>query len=230
MPRDVARLRFLSNQLLIRLPGLIKIVRCLRNGVETEANMVRVNHLIEQLKELQDDTAESGMLHRVQVVKTSEAEDIEFVPVSFEFKDVLELEAAVLYWKSHMFLGNLQLKLSELSQSKIDTTQEILDVMERMGCNIMMAHQYAKARPQHTHSRGMVAMGTAWMSVWALWDHIPELKGIDRGRWRSWTLQKFNEAIKVWHIQACDQDMNQTSDLFAGGPLVGFLVRAYALA
>lgn len=227
LPTEVARLKFLSNQLMIRLPRLILQTRALRTEPD-ELKGGKVLALATELAKLQDIEAESKMLHRIKVIKTTKSDDADFIPFSFEYANLADLETAVVYWKSNIILGKLRLKLKEILPHYGFDVDELNTSVERMAINIMMSHQHARNRQQYAHARGMVAMPTGWTAVWSLWKgRKTNFRGISINEWRRFNRDRINESIAIWNFKASDKQIDEASDLLAGGPLEGTFVAAY---
>lgn len=228
LPTEVARLKLLSNQLMIRLPRLILQTRASRNELD-ELKAEKALALTAELAKLQDIEAENKMLHRIKVIKTTKSDDAVFIPFSFEYASLSDLETAVVYWKSQIIFASLRLKLKELIPHYDFDVDELKTSMERMAINIMMSHQHARNRQQYAHARGMVAMPTGWTAVWGLWkDRKTNFRGISIDEWRRFNRNRINESIAIWKFQASDKQIDEASDLLAGGPLKGTFVAAYA--
>ncbi|KAF2163865.1 hypothetical protein M409DRAFT_25640 [Zasmidium cellare ATCC 36951] len=228
LPTEVARLKLLSNQLMIRLPRLILQTRTLRNGAD-EIKGKKALALATELSNLQDIDAENKMLHRIKVIKTTNSDDADFIPFFFEFTNLSDLETAVVYWKSQLILGRLRLKLKDLFPHYDFDVDELNTSMERMAINTMMSHQHARNRQQYAHARGMVAMPTGWTAVWGLWkDRKTSFRGITVDEWKRFNRDRINESIAIWKFQAGDKQIDEASDLLAGGPLEGTFVAAFA--
>ncbi|KAF2206565.1 hypothetical protein CERZMDRAFT_26897, partial [Cercospora zeae-maydis SCOH1-5] len=109
----VARLRKLAHQHFIRLPRLITMMK----GIQTEQKAMDVEPtltLAKHLLELQDEDAETEMLHHVTVQRTEGVEGVETMPYLMKFNTMPEFEAAMHYWSTRMFLLRLCWRMSRL--------------------------------------------------------------------------------------------------------------------
>lgn len=229
LPSELARLKLLGNQLMIRLPRLIIWTRSLR-AQSDETTFEEAIALADELSRLQDLDAESKMRHRIKVISTTHPDDAAFIPFSFHFHSLADLETMVIYWKYHLILGKLRLKLRQLDPGYALEVEKLRRSMERMGVNVMMSHQYACDRQQYAHTRGVVAMSTGWTAVWGLWDDRDVFRGISREEWRRWCRERINESIAIWGFQSGEEMVDEASDLLVGGPLKGMFVAAYVLS
>ncbi|KAK4499450.1 hypothetical protein PRZ48_009964 [Zasmidium cellare] len=227
LPPEVARLKLLSNQLMIRLPRLILQVRAQRQQPD-DIKGEKALALATDLSKLSDISAENKMLHRIKVIKTTNPTDADFIPFSFEYANLADLETAVVYWKSQLILGHLRLKLKHLFPHYDFDVDDLNTSMERMAINIMMSHQHARHRQQYAHARGMVAMPTGWTAIWGLWRERATFRGIHVKEWRRFNRKRVNESIAIWKFEASEEQIEESSDLLAGGPLEGTFVAAYA--
>lgn len=222
LPSCVARLKYLGNQILIRLPRLVLLMRQLRENPEL-STAHKAGLLADTLADLQDDAAESNVLHRVKLIKTADTEDAQLVPFSFEFKSLGELESAVLYWKAHLFLGKIRLRLATMFPDMMLETEKTEQTMRRMGMNAIMSSDYAQSQ----QCDDLLALPTAWIAIWALWEtERKDYRGISIERWREWIRKNLNRTIPAWHSQASEDDIDEASDLLAGGPLRGLFASA----
>ena len=124
IPLEIFKLCKLTNQLIIRLPRLILHVRQLRSeaGIQTYSlrrSAGETTHMTEELLQLQDEAAESQMLHNIRVVKTWNELDLPVVSHSFQYGSLLQMTTAIEYWQTRLILIQLCLKLVEL-QSTFD--------------------------------------------------------------------------------------------------------------
>lgn len=96
---EVRRLEKLAHQLFIRLPRLITYTRSLLDAVDQEsADLPSLANdticLAEELLQLEDEAAESRVLHIVGVRPTIHDDDASVAPFSFEFESLYQLQAS----------------------------------------------------------------------------------------------------------------------------------------
>ena len=222
MTTEAVRLRKLSNQLLIRLPGLIAKVRSLRQQADAAvlargALLDVVKHAVELLR-LRDNDAETALLHRVSVRSTVDAFDKAIVPYSFKFQSLNEKETLLLYWGARLMINKLCLVMEGLKHrvtpgpsSDHRETQAVEQEQERLIVNVLMCWQDG------------FGQASVLSLIWgALLNHPSETfrrKPIEKVR--HWVLTRINDGMGKWPIKYTAADLDEESDIVAGGPLKG---------
>lgn len=223
---DFAKLRKISNQLLIRLPRLVACVRLLRSRY-TVPRAAHCIALANELLRLKDEEAESSALHRIGVTKTTDASDAAIMAWSFTYRHLGELKAAVLYWETQIFLSGLCRQLhATIPQNTPPFEVETLQAQDiRMVTNILMSWQYAISKGRF----GVLGFTqTLIIAVWGALTNVSEFRGMPVEVVRKWILERLPQSIAGWPSTLNAEDMDEAAELFVGGSLKGFMVESYA--
>ena len=220
------RLRYIGNRVFVRLPRLIAMVRTVRSCAVRPHTPRKAVESAQDLLDFLDEDAESKALHQVTIVKTTDAHDAMVSPWSFEYKHVGELKAAILYWEMHIFLARLCLKLHSRApnDASLDAPKLMSDNI-RMVTNLLMSWQYAIS---HSRTGTLGFTQTLILALWGALSDIEDYRGISRGFLREWMLRRFPESMRGWPSDLESADMDEAADIFAGGPLRGFMVNSHA--
>ena len=227
----VRRLSTIGNQLYIRLPRLVALVRAARVTASDVKASAEATALASTILGLDDSLAESEMLHTVRVTKTSDPSDAHMVPFSFSFPTPGHFLCATKYWQNRLLLNRLCLRLQELleTQSLLPprppkhpfNTERIRTENLRLATNIMMCAQYTF----RLFALGSHGLRIALIALWAMTKDLGRefRKGLPTADVRTWTLQRFNDLHRVRSVYA-ESQMDDAAELLAGGPLKGFLL------
>jgi len=240
------RFRAISHQLFCRLPRLIALVRSLRQPDKPQPKTyASACHLAHQLLQLEDEDAESELLHNVGVRATSDPFDAVVVPASLDLGTPVGFGGLIYYWQTRTILFRLCLLLSTLSSlhtsihcsldnplslvyATVPESQAGFDsaaleaANSRMARSMMMAwaHHFAQGRcDTWLFCLGMV-------TLWGALGDMPEYRGMPVSVPQTWVLQKWNSV----HREPRKYDglaMDEAAELLRGGPLKGFLVDAF---
>lgn len=226
----VHRLRKMANQLFIRLPRLIMLVK----GVQTDANPEKITeaiNLAEELIEIEDVDAESEILHHVQIQK---ADDNDSTSYSMSFSTVPEFEAAAHYWSTHIMLSRICWRLLGLFPTKSSELQlrskpRLHAAVSRMSANILMAARWGL-------NKGEVGESCIIMGLVAIWGALNDYdvfaaRGITPTRARM-LLKQFGEKIMrptgATALDESGQRLEAAAELFAGGQSSGVLAFTFS--
>lgn len=230
---EVAALRKLSNQLIIRLPRLIAMVRWLRDFAGRQRSershtslwtsrekRSKAMKLADELVALNNTAAENSLLHQVAVVTTRDPHDRVIIPYSFNFKSQASdnRDTLLLYWASRLMVYKLYdvlYCLNSLDHSEGAThPSDIASEQERMVMNIFMCWEggYGQANPLTI--------------VWSTLMNKRELRGRPVEDVRTWMLHAYEELLDGWPVTITKAEVDDLSDVFAGGPIKGFVSQA----
>ncbi|KAF2159937.1 hypothetical protein M409DRAFT_29547 [Zasmidium cellare ATCC 36951] len=226
----VHRLRKMSNQLFIRLPRLILLVK----SVSTEANPDRVTEAItlaKDLLEVEDIDAESEILHHVQIQKTDDSDSTSY---TMNFSTVPEYEAAAHYWSTHIMLYRLCWRLlglfpTKTSELKLRPKPLLHAATSRMSANILMAARWGL-------NKGEVGESCIIMGLVAIWGALNDYdvfasRGITPTRIRM-LLKQFGEKVMKPtgdnKLEESGQRLEAAAELFAGGQSSGVLAFTFS--
>lgn len=209
------RLRKVAFQLFIRLPRLVKLVRAVRQAPNDTRSFRLALALAEELLALADGTAESELLHNVEVAKPLDDEDAKIMPVSFKYHNILEFIAGVRYWQARISLLRLRRRLllnppSQDATGIAETEQE----MRRMAANLLMSWSFSN--PKGYAWRFAILYGL--VCLWGLTIDLDGFSGIQAPFLREWILQVFNMSrLATERISA--REFDECAELLVGGPL-----------
>lgn len=150
---SMRRLSWIGNNLFLRLPRLIRLVRILRNDPAKQDVAQEAVGLATKLSMLKDPAAETDLLHTstVKITKTMNVDDARISNVSFgSSSGWLWMGVAVKYWKTMIVLNRLCVRLSEITTGANDPhpAMKAFDVgllraeNKRFATNIMMSWPY----------------------------------------------------------------------------------------
>lgn len=223
------KLRHIGNQVFIRLPCLIALVRTVRHNMQQrKACISKAIKLARELLDLLSPEAESEALHQVTVVRTSDRECAGIHPWSFKYRHVGEMKAAVLYWEMHIFLARLCLKLDSLASTDNEQyfyAARLKTENSRMITNVLMSWQFARS---HSHGGLLGFTQTLAVALWGAMSDIEEYRGVPSEVLRMYMLRRFPDSMQGWPSDLKPAEMDEAAELFAGGPLRGFMVETYA--
>ena len=187
-----------------------------------------VKALAEQLVNFEDKVAESEILHLVGVKKTIDEDDSAVVPFSFEFKSLHQLSKATSYWQARLITIQLYLRLLDLPSIAESLTsfrsEELIKESMRIMTNIFMCFQW-------TRIDGMFArrcLAEPLIVCWGACKNTQSWRDMSVSALREWILQGFNDCIAGWKFTLAHDDLDSACDLYAGGPLIGFVARGYS--
>lgn len=238
MPEEVASLRKIAHQLLIRLPRLIKDVRRCRQGDldDDPVGWGKTIQLAHDLLALYDDEAETRVLHRVNVVSTEDPTDRPIMTFSYNFRSFDELEAAIYYWQTRLMVIKLCLNLdsafetrqpfrrgdSELEFAPGFDLEGLRKEQERYIANVIMAWQ-SVSRASDPFGKDMQQ---ALVVLWGALTDMQNFRNLPSSVVRSWVLRRFRQLLADWPLEISASTLDEASDLLAGGTRMGLLAAA----
>lgn len=224
-PSGIKLHRF-SNQLFIRLPKLIVLVRKLRTSTNDHVAITAMA-LAQDLLKLSDQTAENEMLHLVNVTNTAHPADSYIIPVAFIFRSYADFEAMAYYWQTRLLLLRLCRKLIVLCPDKAPLMG--LDALTaesaRLSTNMLMAWEAAfsfGAFGTGKGGTGTTAFVNALIAVWGFLTDVDNFRGMPAEKTKAWVVQRL-ENLMGDVLKISRRDMDEMSDLFCGGPITGML-------
>jgi hypothetical protein len=233
-------LRGLSDTLLIRLPALIARARAAR---QQKIAPIDALQLVDQLLEIEDQDAEDDILHHcVSVKPTQDAQDSIVTPFSLMYTYQKDFGAAGHYWFARLLLYRLHFHLRQLvaqydpEYNAPDPCPNIETTMARYFKNLLMSSPYCRLGPSGAFRRFHIQL---IITLWGVLKDFPSLAGIIKSdpsgaamlMLRGWLLShaKADLAHGGLLLDFTANDMDQTADIFVGGPLEGSFVNMYGL-
>ncbi|KAK3653134.1 hypothetical protein LTR22_011372 [Elasticomyces elasticus] len=228
----LARLKKASNQIGVSLPRILRLVRESLASADVE-KWNTASRLANELMLLEDEEAESWLLHRVRVVPTGSTEDKIIIPFSYEFSCLEELDAAVYYWQVLLVLLRLRgvLYAHDISSPKSARSHdhptvegqrtELGGSQLRLCTNIMMAWQQAMAHAPC----GTMSFPTAHVAMWAVLRHQRYYGKVPRDVVGAWLCKAYGKSWRDTarpHITMTEFDSMST--VLDGGPLSAVLL------
>lgn len=232
---DRAQLKALGNELFIRIPRLVRLVRSLRLQTSPQNQLLLdALRLSKTLLRLQDSQAEGRLLRNVKVHPASDLDVSSPLRESLHFPSVQDFEALAYYWQSHLSLLRLEWRLYNLSVSNDlhdDCTNEPgvsfrpsfgprANEMFRLVKNIMMCSEYARKLPLNKHCR---LFAHAMVVVWGATMDVPVALSHDQegpGPLSNLLLRMVNTVLAA-KPDLTVEDMDTAADIFVGGQLKG---------
>ena len=238
---EIFLLRMLAHQLMLKLPALVGAIRDVRRQSEQcdgrKTLDTSIASLAKHLLQYEDCAAETAVLHRVHILKTGSPIGRENVWHSFHFPSIDEMEAAMLYWMCRLHITTLclhiALNVSEETDQNCSPIYPLLPApfntatlhaeQTRLLTNIFMSWHYT-----NTHGRLFATpMSTILLFVWGALEGEVCFRGLPIEKVKHWVLEKYRESAASLPV-ACEMDekqMEQTSELLAGGAEKGMMVR-----
>ena len=221
---SVLKLRKIANQLFIRLPRLIVLVRRLRDKTKPclAENTIA---MADKLHQLEDEQAESELLHTVTVIKTRLFAHRDIIPVSLTFKSFSDFQAAAYYWTTSILLFRLCCSLQLMFPNKACFDMPSLTAAKsRMAADIIMSWEYAFSLGFPGCNQGGYG-SLAFLMMMATWGTLRDetiFRDLPVSTTRAWTVQRVQEVLQKFG-SSTETDLDETAELFAGGPVTGML-------
>ncbi|KAK3712716.1 hypothetical protein LTR37_008980 [Vermiconidia calcicola] len=242
---DRAQLKALSNEIFLRLPRLVKLVRSLRSQASPQTRLLLdAVRRKESLLGLQDSETEQRFLRTVEVRPSSIPDATLHPSKSLHFASAKDFEALVSYWHSRLSLFRLERRLHDLLMSsgvQTDSADEQglsiqpvpgarEDEMSRIVKNIMMCSEYDRTlvlvKQHHLYAYAL-------LTVWGVTLDLPEILSYDqdgrrKGALTDLLLRRMNSALAAEPALTVE-DMNMAAEIFVGGQPKGTFAELYAL-
>ncbi|EMC96729.1 hypothetical protein BAUCODRAFT_24441 [Baudoinia panamericana UAMH 10762] len=223
-----AALKAVANELAIRLPRLIAMVRDGCGHSPAVADTSETALLANELLELEAKAAENDLLHHVGLVPTFDPGDAEVIDYSFDFNCIGDFEAAITYWQYRLTLLRLCIRQNLLNQTATpsttttsdSSTTDVAPEARRLAANLFMSIPHARTLTLPKRKRLLAH------SIVVLWGAIEDIPGArptdcESAVVKGWLLWHVNDALFAKHNPTSDLDMDRAAELFMGGPLVG---------
>ncbi|KAK3390746.1 hypothetical protein B0H63DRAFT_389226 [Podospora didyma] len=245
---DQAQIKALGNELFIRLPRLVGLVRSLRAQSSLSDHLLSdAMSLSNLLLETRDSQAEERLLRNITVHPSNDYP----VHQSLQFASVKDFEALAYYWQSRLSLLRLVWHLQNLSRPVSSDIEEAdsadhpaevvfqptfvsrVNEMFQLVKNILMCSEYARTLRLRKHDR---LFAHAMVVVWGVTTDVPVAVALslDQGEGTGTTalsdflLRKVNLALAA-KPDFTPNDMNTAADIFVGGQPGGRFAALYAL-
>ena len=192
LPSELARLRKISNQLIIRLPALITSLRYLRQAPrDTRGKLAKdVTEKALELLALRDGDGENAVLHRVRIKQSSSESPLS--KSSFHFEQPSEFKTTVYYWGARILICRISIALIRMGiLAETGTCAEALLRIEneRSATNMMMTWDYGLA---HGAILGRTVLVPGYTFVWGvLLDH-ETVRNLPSDTVRAWLLTRIH--------------------------------------
>lgn len=223
-------LRAIGNELCIRLPRLIALVRAACGEYTVEALDLAVQ-LASELLPRKDDAAENEALHLLNVTKTVDSTDNLITHVSFHFKTIAGFEAVLYYWTMQITVLRLCWRLRNYfpatgNMNALPTTEQLQSELRRFGHNLLMSVQFARTlrtrKRRRLYAHGLLV---CWGTLRDCTD-IASGSTVDLMAVQAWLLSNINMAL-TGQPTLTGHDMDEAAELFVGGPLEGIYAELY---
>ena len=226
-------LRRAGHRLFVRLPRLIAYARAIRfdrvnDNTPVKPTIEETLGLANELLHLEEENAESIILHRISVIPTRDGRDKQIVPYSFQYRSFQDLETALIYWRSRLLILRLCVALSDFptvqSFPSLGDGTILRAKITRILTNIFMSLQYAQETGGYAHIRAAQAFINSWMTCACL----DSWRDLDISVLRSWVLQRMNDSWGTFAPKVGTQILEEMSEACTGGPLKNWLVKTHA--
>ena len=243
---DRAQLKALGNELFIRIPRLVGLVRSLRLQPSPQNQLLLdALRLSKSLLRLQDPQAEGRLLRNIEFHPLLDPDAPWSLHQSLHFSSVEDFEALACYWQSRLSLLRLEWRLhdlSVLSEVQADSIDEpgvslrpsfgpsAMNETFQLVENILMCSKYAgtlrlrKRRRLFAHA--MVVVWGVKMDVPVALSHGQDGEGT--GSLSDLLLRRVNIALAA-KPDLNIEDMDTAADIFAGGQPKGRFAELYGL-
>lgn len=243
---DRGQLKALGKEISIRIPRLVRLVRCLLLQPSPQKQLLRdALRLLESLLRLQDSEAEERMLRNVHIQPSSDSYATLPLSQSLHFASVEDYEALFYYWQGRLSLLRLEWRLEDLAMY-VDVKAEHADDTEvpprptfgpktnealRLANNILMCSECARRLVLHRQNR-MFAYGM--VVVWAVVLDVPMAfrqygqGGEVLGQVNDYLLRRVNTALGA-KPSLTAEDMDTAAEVFVGGQPRGRFAQLFGL-
>ena len=219
-------LRWISYRVLVRMPRLILAVRKLRfpDTPVTPEDISSTIAMANAVRQFEAKEPETKALHHVRVVKSKEPTSRAVVPYSFVYNNIEELAACLLYWQSRLHVIEVCMAIHRVCPVFLNA-QEIEHFAKerlRMTTNIIMSWEWAHARPQFG-----VSTVSPLLVVWGALRTEKTFRGVPVAEIRAWVMERLPYVTGIWSSRLVAEELDTACEVFAGGPLRGFMVDCY---
>jgi hypothetical protein len=242
---DRAQLKALANELFIRIPRLVRLVRSLRLQPSPQNQLLLdALKLSKSLLRLHDSQAEGRLFRNVKDRPSSDPDAILPLRQSLDFASVKDFEALAYYWQSRLSLLRLEWRLHGLLMSsdlQVDSKDKLgvsfrpsfgpsVNEISWLVNHILMGSEYAETLRLSKHNR---MFAHAMVVVWGVRMDVPGVLGHDQdgegsGSLSDLLLRRVNSALAA-KPDLTVEDMHIAADIFVGGQLRGRFAELYSL-
>ena len=221
LPVELARLRKISNQLIIRLPALIASFRQLRQAPrDSKVDLARdVSERALDLLALRDEDGENAVLHRVKIMQSSSESPLS--KSSFHFEQPSEFKTTVHYWGARILICRIciaLLRMDTLKERGTCTEALLRAENERSATNMTMTWDYGQA---HGAILGRTVLVPGYTFVWGvLLDH-ETFRNLTSDKVRTWLLTRIHSFEPGMSVHVTEQELDDAAEAFVGGPIAG---------
>lgn len=221
LPAELTRLRKISNQLLIRLPGLIAAIRKLRQeSIDQRMDLTEeVVATALELLALRDKDGENAVLHRVKIIHT--ASESPLSKSSFHFEQPSEFKTTAYYWGARILICRITIalmRLGILSESETCTEALLRLENETSATNMTMTWDYGQA---HGAILGRTVLVPGYTFVWGvLLDH-DTFRGLPSTQVKAWLLTNIHSFETGMSVHVTEKELDDAAEAFVGGPIAG---------
>jgi hypothetical protein len=247
LPSDTQAIRSFAQQLSIRLPRLVAIMRRIRNDGVDQGDLDAASRLGADLMKLVDSEAESSVLHRVAARRTKHPEDIVAAPYSLHFSSSTDYDACIYYWqlrlvvlRLHDLVNNAHANIDAngpsaayaASNSSFPSSKTVplpacvADVRteaQRLAKNIIMSWEDCYDRGQFGRSRMSLALPIAWGAIF----QFGNFTSLQPSEIHDWLAKRFEWIFPPAQGSGDGQELDILAELLVGGPLHGTFVQIY---
>lgn len=215
------KLRATGNELSVRLPRLIVLVRntCDSSNSERSADPSDALEVVKELSKLRDDSSESTMLHTVRVINPTSEQDSKAIKFCYHYNSVSTFKAGISYWHSRATLLRLVLRLlSHGPESHEISSVQIVSELQRCVSNLIMSAPYARCLTlRASHRLFARTMLVCWGALRDSSEAMPRCARESEVLF-AWLLETANRSHPV-NAPLTSADMDRMAEIFAGGPL-----------
>lgn len=221
LPPELAKLRKISNQLIIRLPALVAMVRQLRQGpFEAVGSLERkTSQRALDLLSYRDKDGENAVLHRVKIGKSFSESPLS--QSSFQFEQNSEFKTTVYYWSVRILICRICLALLSwgvLVEDGACTEALLRDENEKSSMNMMMAWDYGQA---HGAILGRTLLVPGYTFVWGVLNDHDTFRNLSSSTVKAWLLQKIHGFEAGMSLHVTERELDEAAEAFIGGPIGG---------
>ena len=215
------RLRAIGNELTVRLPRLILLVRkaCHLSNSELDGSFSNAWELANELSTLRDDSSESAMLHGVRVINTTGEQDCKAIKFCYQYNRNRAFRAGVIFWFTRAALLRLRLRLcSHQADSCSTLSVQLASELQQCVSNLVMSAPYARRLALRTiHRMFAHIMLVCWGGLRDCPEAVPRCAK-DSEALFAWLLANANRSHPT-DAPMTSTDMDRMAETFAGGPL-----------
>lgn len=225
----VYRIRQIVYQLYIRLPGLICLVRNLRNDRSNTSLRCKAIQAALDMWTLGDKKSENELLHSVSVMKLHRSGEGYEWPIGLKFRSLAEFEAAIDYWQTKVMVFRICAYLQKMGPEQNFFNNEAIKTENcRMISNSIMSFQCAFELQSFGMTRGGPGTMSFFLALTTMWGVIQDMdtfQGHSSSEVRRWILGQTGILASRWKSKVGPEQLDEMADLFVGGTVQGLFPR-----